>query len=105
MRARRTDSNHSEIAEAFEALGFSVWKVNDVVDLIIGYGGVSVLVEIKDINKPPSKRRLTPREEKFWSSWKGGIELVESIDDALALARKIRLLVTNRPARFEPQLQ
>ena len=81
MRARRTDANHGEVAAAFERLGCSVWKVNDVVDLVIGYGGIAFLIEVKDGTKPPSAQKLTPREEKFRKSWTGGLYLIRNMQD------------------------
>lgn len=90
MRARRTDSNHTEIAEAFEKLGFSVDKTNDLWDLTIGYGGLTLLVEVKDGKKPPSKRRLTARAKKFHDTWKGGIRVITCLEDVEEAARTMK---------------
>ena len=40
-------------------------------DIVCGYKGVNLLVEIKDPDKPPSARKLTPLEEAFKESWGG----------------------------------
>ena len=83
-RARRTDANHSEIAVAFEKSGFSVHRTNGDWDLTVGYGGITILVEVKDGKKPPSARKLTPREATFHATWTGGIRLITCVDDVLA---------------------
>lgn len=89
-RAPRTDANHTEVADAFEAMGCSVWKVKDVVDLVVGYGNLSFLVEVKDGKKPPSNQKLTPRAEKFRATWRGGMMLVRSEKDVADCVAKIR---------------
>jgi hypothetical protein len=53
-------------------------------DLLVGYNGHTILMEIKDGNKPPSARKLTDNEQKFFDEWKGGpLYKVESVDQAL----------------------
>lgn len=89
MRARRTDANHSAIAEAFEKAGFSVHRTNGYWDLTIGFGGITLLIEVKDGTKPPSKRKLTPREAKFHSTWTGGIRIVKSVDEISEIRKTV----------------
>lgn len=90
MRARRVDANSTELCDAFERLGFSVWKVNDVVDAVISLGGLSWAIEIKDGKKPPSARKLTPRAERFRATWRGGIYLAKDLKDVERLAATFR---------------
>lgn len=89
-RARRVDANSTELCDAFERLGCSVWKVNDVVDVVIGYGGIAALVEIKNPKRPLSAQKLTPRCEKFRATWRGGMMLVKSEKDVEDCVAKIR---------------
>lgn len=80
-RAARIDSNQVEIVQTLRALGASVAHTHTVkgfVDVVVGYRGRSVLVEIKDSNKPPSARKLTPMEAEFHKSWKGALVIIES---------------------------
>lgn len=81
----RQDSNHGDIRSAFESLGCSVCDLsalgNGRPDLLIGFGGLCICVEVKDGAKPPSERRLTPDEEKFRMNWKGGYRLVTNLED------------------------
>ena len=90
MRARRVDANLSEIVAAFRKLGCSVWVCNSEVDLVIGYGGISALVEVKDGSKPPSHRKLTPAQTEFRRWWTGGIRLVQDLDDVDHAVRWLR---------------
>ena len=43
------------------------------------------LIEVKDGRKPPSRRRLTPDEERF--ALRFPVVIVESVDDVLRFAR------------------
>lgn len=89
-RARRVDANCAEIRDAFEKAGCSVDPTNDKWDLSVGFGGLTFLVEVKDGSKPPSRQRLTEREERFWSTWKGGVYLVRNVEDALQCAQTMK---------------
>ena len=74
---QRVDANQPAIVAAFRAMGCSVAVLNDLVDIAIGYGGISMLCEIKDGNKPLKKGR----QADFHANWTGGIRLVRSVDD------------------------
>lgn len=58
-------------------------------DGAVGYGGLTLLVEIKDGKKPRSARKLTEDQEKFWSTWKGGVRLIDGLQ---AVAETVSLL-------------
>jgi hypothetical protein len=85
-RAARVDANHKQIVDWFRQCRFQVLDLSRVgqgcPDLLISMSGHTALVEIKDGNKPPSGRKLTPDEQKFHRTWKGLTFIVESIDDA-----------------------
>jgi hypothetical protein len=40
-------------------------------------------MEIKDGNKRPSARNLTPAEKEFHAIWRGQVSVVNSLDEAL----------------------
>ena len=88
-RAAKTDANHQEIVSAFRKLGCSVLLLHTVgggcPDICVGLNRKSVLVEIKDGNKPPSARTLTKDEQKFHEEWKGSLFIVENIGDVIDL--------------------
>jgi hypothetical protein len=90
MRARRVDANLTAIVSAYRALGCTVWICNSNVDCIVGYSGISELVEVKDGSKPPSARVLTPAQVAFRRVWTGGIRLVKSLDEVAAHVADIR---------------
>jgi hypothetical protein len=90
-RAARTDSNQTEIVAAFRQAGASVKLVHTVkgfVDAVVGINGRNLLVEIKDGSKPPSARKLTSDESDFHRTWKGKIDIVESVDDVARVLKK-----------------
>jgi hypothetical protein len=92
-RARRTDGNHRQIADVFLKLGFSVLDIHtlpDCGDLLVARDGHSILIEIKDGSKPPSQRKLRDNQREFRRAWKGAYEVVETVDDALALSNRRR---------------
>lgn len=87
-RKARTDSNQSTIVKALRGIpGVSVAVTsalgNGFVDIVVGRLGVSYLIEIKDENKPPSDRKLTPAEEKFHSEWTGQKAVCKNLDEIL----------------------
>jgi hypothetical protein len=86
-RANRTDSNHTEIMEALKRAGikpFSLAAVGDGCgDILAGFRGVNVLLEVKDGNKPPSARKLTAAEEEFHATWPGQIAVVSNPEAAV----------------------
>lgn len=94
MRAARIDANQHAIVGAFRQLGCSVHITSNVhggfPDIVVGIRGINILVEIKDGSKPPSKRKLTPDEQAFHDEWKGGVVIVESVDDVVALVNSIK---------------
>ncbi len=87
-RNARIDTNQPEIVKALRAIGASVTHTHMIgrgfPDIVVGFRGVNTLMEIKDGNKPPSKRRLTPDEADWHESWQGYACVVESVDDAYA---------------------
>ena len=89
--AARVDDNQKDIVEALRAIGATVRVVTQgggIPDLLVGFRGHTVLMEVKDGRKKPSARKLTEAEEKFFLEWRGGmLAIVESVDDALALLK------------------
>ena len=64
-RAARTDANQSEIVKALGKAGGLWLPLGHPVDGLVGWRGLWFLVEIKDGNKPPSKRQLTDDQVAF----------------------------------------
>lgn len=93
MRVARVDDNQSEVVSAFRKLGWAVACTHTIgkgfPDLVISRGDYTALVEVKDGNKSPSKRRLTPDEELFHATWPGAIYIVESVEDVIRISNQI----------------
>jgi len=64
------------------------YLVHTVCSFMLGdrakvYSGANMLVEIKDGEKPPSKRKLTSDEKEWHEKWEGQVTIWESASDAL----------------------
>ena len=90
--ARRIDANQNDIVAALRARGAVVRVVTQgdgIPDLLVGYRGYTLLLEIKDGSKPPSARTLTEAEQKFFDEWRGGmVAIVNSADEALDILKR-----------------
>jgi hypothetical protein len=87
-RAAKVDANQAEIVEALRAIGCTVQLLHMVgqgcPDLLVGYRGHNWLLEVKDGNKPPSRRRLTDDEQEWFNEWNGTAVVVNSVEEAIA---------------------
>jgi len=59
-------------------------------DITIGYGGLSMLGEVKNPAMPPSKRRRTTAQTEWLETWTGGCRLILTPEDALEAASTLR---------------
>ena len=93
-RANRIDDNQNDIVAALRKVGATVRVISQgegIPDLLVGFRGETILLEVKDGNKPPSARTLTPAEKKFFDEWEGGLcMVVKSVEDALELLEGIK---------------
>lgn len=92
MRAAKADANQREVVAALRAVGCSVsslHRVGDgVPDLLVGYRGHTLLIEVKDGTKPPSARMLTPDQLAWHAAWRGGpLAVVDGVEAALRVVR------------------
>jgi hypothetical protein len=90
MRVRKVDANQAQLVEQLRQIpGLTVAHTHTIgkgfPDLVVAYKGVNYLLEVKDPNKPPSAKKLTPDEQKFHQSWTGRIAVVETVEDVLKL--------------------
>lgn len=87
--ASKVDRNQAEIVAALRAIGATVQLLHSVgagcPDILCGFRGRNVLLEIKDGNKPPSARKLTADQVEWHGGWKGQVAVVEDVDAALAV--------------------
>jgi len=92
MKFARIDANHEQVVSVLRAYGASVQSLagvgHGVPDLLVGYQGYTILMEVKDGNKPPSARRLTEDQMDWHASWKGGpLAIVDSPDSAIRMLK------------------
>ena len=86
--AARIDANQPEIVLALRKLGASVQPIHTIgkgcPDLLVGFKGRNVLLEVKDGNKSPSARALTCDETEWIANWRGSVHVVESVEQAIS---------------------
>lgn len=89
-RAAKIDANQTQIVEALRAVGATVQTLaavgKGVPDLLVGYKGQTLLLEVKDGRKPPSERKLTEDQLVWHRNWNGGpLAVVDGVDSALRM--------------------
>ena len=93
-RTARVDENQGLIVKALRACGATVRIITQgdgIPDLLVGYRGHTILMEVKDGNKPPSARQLTTAEQIFFDQWTGGkLFIVNSVEEALDVLKDCR---------------
>lgn len=89
-RAAKIDANQTQVVEALRAAGAIVQSLaavgQGVPDLLVGFQGKTLLMEVKDGRKPPSQRQLTEDQLKWHGAWRGGpVAIVDGPDAALRM--------------------
>lgn len=85
----KVDTNHAAIVAALRRVGAQVQSLaavgNGVPDLLVAFRGAWFVMEVKDGDKPPSRRRLTPAEAEWHMQFNQSAPVwtVSSIDEAL----------------------
>ena len=83
-RANRKDANHRQVINEFRRLGWQVLDTADLknaFDILVSKRMVTVCIEIKDGEKPPSARRLTAGEQNFKDNWRGNYKIIKSLQE------------------------
>lgn len=93
-RAAKVDDNQPEIVAIARQMGCSVQPLHSVgqgcPDLLVGISGINDLWEVKDGKKPPSARRLTPDQIEWHDGWRGYVQVIESVEKAVARINYVR---------------
>ncbi len=80
--AARSDKNQQEIIDALRGVGASVSSIHraghGVPDLLVGYRGVTYLMEVKHGNS-----KLTADERKWHDEWRGQVAIVRNVREAI----------------------
>lgn len=86
MKAARVDDNQKAITRYLRDKGAIVTVTSSMgrgfPDLVVGYKGKNILLELKDGSKSPSEQKLTAEQIIFHSTWKGQIAVVNSPEAA-----------------------
>lgn len=97
MTRSRSDANQGEIIRAFRSCGFGVQPVSQYgglgFDLLVDGHGHTFRVEVKDGNKPPSRRKLTKGEiarADYCMSESSVYVVVETVDDVVKVCDYVR---------------
>lgn len=69
--ALRVDANQSQVISALESAGAKVLVIGKPVDLLVGINGKFAFFEVKDGSKPPSQRKKTKLQERFFALFPG----------------------------------
>lgn len=77
-RAAKRDANERPIIEALRRIGASVVVMKEPVDLLIGWKGRTIALEVKDIGG-----RLTKAQEEFFAYFGGEAYVVQNIQQAM----------------------
>jgi hypothetical protein len=90
--ARRIDDNQGVIVEALRRAGATVILLHavgkGVPDLLVGYHGVTALVEVKN---PVLKGKLNTLQLAWCAEWRGSlVHVVHTPDEAVAVLELIR---------------
>ena len=82
--ALRVDANQTQVISALEAAGAKVWVIGKPTDLLVGINGRFSFFEVKDGSRPPSQRKKTDLQERFFDMFEGyPVCLVDSPECAL----------------------
>lgn len=100
--AGRVDSSQGRIVAALRKMGASVVITSQVgqglPDLLVGYLGVTVMLEVKAGDRPPSARKLTDAEAFFLAHWQGGpAVVVKDEEEACRAVRQALSLAAGSP--------
>ena len=90
--ANRIDANQNKIVDGLRKAGAYVRIISQgdgIPDLLVGYNGYTILMEVKDGDKVPSARKLTEAEQKFFDEWDGGmLVVINSVEEALEILKR-----------------
>lgn len=94
-RAAKVDANQQACVQVAKGMGASVQYLHRVgegcPDLLIGWRRVNLLTEIKDGDKSPSARKLTPQQRAWHGTWRGApVHVIESPDQMYELLMSVQ---------------
>ena len=88
LKAKR-DVNEPDIVDTLIGHGFSVYKMDTPVDLLVGYSGRTWIIEIKT----PKGGKLSKAQVKFYDEWRGNRTILRTVEAADDWCRSMRFMV------------
>jgi hypothetical protein len=88
--AARVDATQAAIVAALRAQGASVYLIKLPVDLLVGFGGKTALVEVKNPNSRYGRAGLNANQASWLASWQGGT--VAQVDSVEAAERLLQVM-------------
>ena len=102
-RAKRRDGNEAAIVAALEKVGAFVIRLDEPVDLLVGYRNRWLLLEVKD---PKGRNRLEDSQRKFFARLEGTALSAWVVRDELEALTAIGAICPARKGKLEhPQLR
>lgn len=81
----KRDASEKEIVKTFEKMGFSVYRLDQPLDLLLGYQRQNFLVEVKT-----DTGKLTRAQKLFIKDWTGQHIIISTLDQAVTFANSVR---------------
>ena len=87
--AAKVDANQQTVVDALRRVGCTVEITSQIgngfPDLLVYTPFLcrNLLLEVKDGNKPASKRKLTPGQRRWHRDWPADVYVVKDVDEAL----------------------
>jgi hypothetical protein len=82
---KRRDANERGIIDGLRKIGAEVWQLDKPGDLLVFYRGLWSVLEVKDGDKSPSRRKLTDDETEAHARLPANaIPIVLTLDQAIA---------------------
>ncbi len=81
----KRDGNEADIIDELRAHGFSVYPMDQPLDLLVGYLGRNYLVEVK-----MPKGKLTAAQVEFLEGWRGSASIIRTTEEATTFALMVK---------------
>ena len=86
-RAAKTDGNHADVLKALRDAGATAQSLHTVgqgcPDILVGFRGINILLEVKDGSLTSSRRELTADEREWHGTWGGQVAVAKTPEEAV----------------------
>ncbi len=87
VQRARTDGNHTAVMDALRVAAMKPVSTaalgKGFPDIVVGFRGLNVALEVKDGDKPPSARALSADEREWHDTWPGQVAIVTTPEEAV----------------------